>query len=455
MMLDTWPTLSACHQELLYGVTRRELSFDPYRGEDEKATDNAIEREKLVTCALRGMKPEVARDENAQSGTIKDIMSGWFYGISVLEIIWQLVDLKDHGASWIPKATYWVDPSQYAFSQDGELGLVENSAPTGYGTTSTSRPTTIVRRFPPNKFLVCVHKSRSGNPLGGSMLRPLAWWWCAANFSSDWLLNLAQVFGLPFRWANFAASSPDETVSQICSMLQNMGSSGWAAFPEGTTLELKEAHTASTGHTPQGDLLDRADHYARTLILGQTMTGQTIASGRGGQAFGTVEAQLKQDRLDAACLYVSEIFNQQLIPYILTLNYGETDEPPSCKFFKETEGTYQDAQRDQILMNMGVPIPFSHLQQKYNIPEPTGGEPVTEKMIPPSPLGGGGPMAGPKGTRPIGQTADATKKKAEGKEPAKQQVAARLAEIQEIEDPEVFGSEFKRLAVDLVTGKEP
>jgi phage gp29-like protein len=454
LMLDTWPVLSACQQELQYGVTRRDVVFDPYAEEDEKATSTAIEKEKLVTAALKAMNPDAARDENAQVGTIKDIMSGWFCGISVLEVIWQLSDLKKQGQTWIPKSTYWVDPSQYAFSEDGELGLVENSYPTGYGSTSTARPTTAIRRFPPNKFLICFHKSRSGSPLAGPMLRCLAWWWCASNFASDWLLNLAQVFGLPFRWANYAASTPDDTVAAICDALQNMGSAGWAAFPEGTTLELKEtSHTGSL--SPQGDLLERADNYARIMILGQTMTGQTIASGRGGQSFGTVEAQLKQDRLDAACGFVAEIFNRQLIPYILQLNYGETSEPPSCRFLQETEGTYQDAQRDQILAStLGVPIPFSHLQQKYNIPEPTGKEEVTEKMIPPAPGGIGGPPkpAGPKGTSPVGQTKAIPKPGSDNKK--KVAAAARFEELSQIEDPEIWARELRQFAAELVTPEE-
>jgi phage gp29-like protein len=275
---------------------------------------------------------------------------------------------------------------------------------------------------------------------------PLAWWWCAANFSSDWLLNLAQVFGLPFRWANYAASSPDQTVSAICDMLQNMGSAGWAAFPEGTTLELKEASKAGGG-SPQDALLDRADGYARSLLLGQTMTGATIASGRGGQAFGTVEAQLKQDRLDAASGFVAEVINRQLIPAILMLNYGDTDEAPTCRFLQETEGTYQDAQRDQILASLGLPIPFTHLQQKYNTPEPTGGEEVTKP--PPKPQAPSDVSAGPAGTRPTGQSPN-------GKSPSEtpRQVQAKLYELSLIEDTEIFGRKLREFAAELVSAKE-
>jgi phage gp29-like protein len=136
------------------------------------------------------------------------------------------------------------------------------------------------------------------------LLRPLAGGG-ALQFRSIGYLTWRK-FGLPFRWAQYAASAPDETINAICNMLQNMGSAGWAAFPEGTTLELKEASKGGD-RTPQGDLLDRADQYVRMLILGQTMTGNTLASGRGGQSFGTVEAQQKSDRLDAAS-FLSPMF---------------------------------------------------------------------------------------------------------------------------------------------------
>lgn len=442
MMLKTWPTLSSCQQELMYGVTRRELVYDPFMEEDEKATPSAIDREKTVTAAMRGMDPDPTYDENAVQGTISDIMDAWFRGVSLIEILWHTIESKKQGTIWGPKSTYWAHPSSYGFNKNGVIGITGTLDPYGYGVTSTQPPSqSNLYAIPENKFLIAIHKVHSGGALGSAMLRPLAWWWCASNFTSDWLLNLAQVFGLPFRWATYASATPDQTVSTICDMLANMGSAGWAAFPEGATLELKEASMAQSGHTPQGDLLDRADSYARMMILGQTMTGSTIASGRGGQAFGTVEAQVEQDRLDAACGFVQGIINRQLIPKILYLNYGDATEAPTCRFLQETEGTYQDAQRDQILSTLGLPIPISHLRHKYNIPEPTGGEEVTHPPV--QPTAPSSVSAGPKGTRPISQTPNMTPK----------QVQAKLEELSQIEDNEIFGREFKQFASEL-TAKE-
>ena len=449
LMIDTWPELNACVQELTYGVTRREIIFDPFTEEDEKPSASAIERTKLVSAVLRRMQPDVTQDENGLRETVADLMDGWFRGVVCAEVMWQTIDTGTSGTATGPRATAWVQPQTYGFNQDGVLGY--NTAQYYTDTSLYVAPTQMqLVPFPPDKFLVGIHKVKSGSPLGGPMLRSLAWWWCAANFSSDWLLNLAQVFGLPFRWANYPTATADATIAAICDMLANMGSAGWAAFPEGTVMELKDIGERG-GHSPQDSLLDRADRYARSLILGQTMTGTTMTSGKGGQAFGTVESQLKQDRLEAASAYVAAIFNEQLIPSILRLNYGNEDECPICRFLQENEGTYQDAQRDQILANIGLPIPLSHMRKKYSIPEPEGDEEVLQPpaLKPPTAPGLKLPNALPlpekaQQGQPVSQQQQ-TRKEEKAKE-----VQAKLEKIALITDDEIFGRELKRLSSELV-----
>ena len=403
LMLDTWPELSAIEQELVIGLQRKRMIFEPFQEEDQKPAPSAIEKMKLVSGALRKMRPNAAADENDLDGLVCDLMDGWFRGVTVQEIDWALTDLGTNGGQTIaPRATFWVHPVCFGWSRDGVLGL-RNPSMEGYKPGSVSSPFTVyptsqtdVQDFPPDKFLVGIHKAKSGTALGGSLMRPLAWWWCAANFSADWLLNLSQVFGLPFRWANYDPNAPQATIDAICNMLQNMGSSGWAAFPAGTTLELKESSKLGSDHSPQGELLDRADRYARTLILGQTMTGGAGTTGKGGgQAFGTIEKDVKDDRIDAGGRYVAGIINGQLIESILNLNYGETSEAPTLRFLEEEEATFETAQRDSALANMGVEIGVKFLRKKYNIPEPepgeetVGGQAALDRQFPPQLPSGG------------------------------------------------------------------
>ncbi len=399
IMLKSWPELLACYRELIESVIRKKLVYEPYCEEDEEPSPNAIERMKVVATALRRMEPDPARDDSNIEGTIRDILDAWFRGVAVSEIIWQTVEDNQVGTITAPKSTFAVDPTNYAYATDGSLGLrTDKSRDTGvwpYSSTSLNPQPSQVTPFSryPDKFLIAMHKASGGSPLGGALLRPLAWWWCAANFSSDWLLNLAQVFGLPFRWASYDPNASTETLTTLDNMLQNMGSNGWARFPTPTTLEFVEMGKQGSDHSPQGELLDRADRYARSLILGQTMTGTHGTTGKGGgQAFGTVEQDVKADRIDAAGKFAVTVINQQLVPSILMLNFGNTDEAPELKFLEDEVADLAEAQRDKTLADAGLEIGVDYLRKKYDIPEPADGEDVIggEKPMPDFGQFGGG-----------------------------------------------------------------
>jgi len=48
------------------------------------------------------------------------------------------------------------------------------------------------------------------------------------------------------------------------------------------------------------------------------------------------------------------VINRQLIPSILALNYGDTDEAPSAKFLEDEVADYTEAQRDKVLVDAGL-----------------------------------------------------------------------------------------------------
>ena len=403
LMLDTWPELASCSQELIYAVQARKILIEPYHEEDEQPTPDAIERAKCVSAAIRQMRPVAQADENNLIGTVKDILSAWFLGQAVLEVEWtgkdgDTLNLLNYAGNLIlaPRTTYWVHPVCYAWSMEGRMGLRLEMSPgaantgrslmPGVFTTTSSQPMpSQVSDFPEHKFLIAIQKAKSGTALGGAMLRPLAWWWCACNFSADWLLTLAEIWGLPFRWANYDPQAPQAVIDGVCSMLENMGSNGWAAFPAGTTLELEEA-TKTGDNSPQAGMLDRADRYARLLILGQTLSGNSGTGKGGGLAFGSVEGDVKAQRVDAAGEFACGVLRDQLASSILTLNFGDDDFTPTIRMLSEQEGTLQDAQRDTTLASGGLPIGINFLRKKYGIPAPSDGEET---------IGGGAPAVAP------------------------------------------------------------
>lgn len=119
LMFDTWPELAACQQELTEGVLRSKLTLDPFAEEGEAPSDTAKERQKLVSSAIRQMRPIASEDENDIEGTLKDILDGWFRGVTVLEVGWQRADAGGLGQIIAPRCTWWAHPSNFGWSTSG------------------------------------------------------------------------------------------------------------------------------------------------------------------------------------------------------------------------------------------------------------------------------------------------------------------------------------------------
>lgn len=387
LMEDTWPRLTKNLNEVKRAVVGMnwDASLMPWSEEDEPPTASAQERAKLVANAIWRMKPDCAADENAFEQTVYDILDAWGKGFSVLEVLWHIRNTRNMGDISAPRATVWVRPDAYAWTGDGRLGLNPNALVSddqrqrGYRLTSTTyaRPEEVIE-FPEDKFLIAIHKTRTGHPIAGGLLRPLAWWWCAANFSADWLMNYCQIFGLPFRWASYAGGTSDETVGKICALLENMGSAAWAAFPEGTNLELKETSKGG-GSTPQADLIERADKNCDLLILGQTLTSDTggMGSGSGSLALGKVHQGVKAEIIQQAANFAASVINRQLIPAILRQNYGEDSEAPEFRPEPHAAKDEQaDANRDAVLLGAGIQMPKEWFYKRHGIPLPAEGEEI-------------------------------------------------------------------------------
>jgi len=387
LMEDTSPRLVKNLNELKRAVVAMDWEIAPWQEEDQPPSDSAKDKTRLVSSACRRMRPAPAEDENGWSGTIYDVLDAWGKGQTVLEVDWEVRSSGEFGDIVAPRATYWVHPTCYTWTMEGCLGLraelaqartgnATNRTEGGYKlspgvwqSTSSQPLPDAVQRFPDHKFLISICKAKSGTALGGALLRPLAWWWCAANFSADWLLNLGQVFGLPFRWVNYDPAAPQATVDAICSMLERMGSNAWAAFPAGTTLELKEAAQAGD-HSPQGDMLDRAEKQMDLLILGQTLTADVSKHG-GSRALGEVHADVKAEFVQAAANFAASVLNAQLVRSVLLLNYGRDSEAPEFRPVpKKEQDTLANAQRDSTLLAAGVPMPRAWFYRRHGIPLP-------------------------------------------------------------------------------------
>lgn len=448
LMLDTWPRLLKNTSEITGAVQSMDWKLEAWSEEDRPPTESANEKKKVVGSGIWQMRPEVGSEDNGFEGTVADLASAWWVGLVVEEIVWEQRRCGELGDLTLPQCTVWADPRNYGWGKDGVLGLnttAENSAGI-FARQPNLQP------FPENKFLVGLCKAKSGPAQTAARLRGLAWWWCAANFSADWLMNLAQLFGIPFRWATYADNARTDTVDLINDLLDNMGSSGRAAFPEGTNLNFLEAGK-NAGSSPQADLLERADKACDLLILGQTLTSDVGESGGGSLALGKVHGGVRSQVIQSAANFVARVLNEQLVPAILRENYGDAEEAP---YFCPAPRTEKDlkavAEIIASAVSTGLEVPTKWAHAELNIPLSQPGEEVIERAAPAAPPTNNNPSPNPDGMETETETAaelEARRTKLQAVSAAEKQflesVAAKkdaaltlLARISEVKDDEAM-----------------
>lgn len=360
LMEDSWPRLVKNLNELKRAAARATYTVDAYAARGEKPTDSARDRADTVDAALRNWRPRPGTLELGFEAAIYDLLDAYGKGTSLLELTWQR-----HPDGLLPRCAHLVHPSRYGWNRAGnELGLVTQG--------QDSRAQALHwEPLPPGQFLCGIWHSRSGVPGQTALLRCLAPYWCGITFGWEWLLNNAQIFGVPLRWATYDPNRAD-LLPTLSEMLANLGSAGWAAFPAGTTMEFKEAVSRATDN-PQVVVQAMADKACDLVILGQEASSESKPAGIGSGA-ADLHGAVRADRLQDAAQWVADVLNYQLVPAVLRMNYGDETEPPTIAPDLAAEPDPQaKAERDVSLLPH-LPLPKKWLYLRHGIPEPEGEE---------------------------------------------------------------------------------
>lgn len=365
-MIDSWPRLQTNIDETLTKVSKAPLTVTPYAEKGEDPTDKAIEKAEAVEDILRGMKANPHNSEASLAGTIRDIAMGYFTGHAVSEVYWQ----KGEGNLTI-RATKDIPYRFLGYPYDIDTSDRLMLAPDGLNQGN-------LIDFPEHKFLVAINKAHKSHASVAAPLRALTQYWLAATYGIKWLLSFAQIYGIPLRIANYTDS---KDLAKVSSMLKNIGSAGWGAFPQGANIEIKEA-TKSAGELPQTLLIENADKAADIFILGQSLT--TDVGSSGSRALGDVHADIRMDKLQAIADFVAVVLTDQLVPSILEINYGDTDEAPTVSIdFPRPKDEQALVARDKILhVEMGLPVEEEELYKRHGVKTPEEG---AKLFSPPSP----------------------------------------------------------------------
>jgi len=172
--------------------------------------------------------------------------------------------------------------------------------------------------------------------------------------------QFGEIFGMPIRIGK-TISREEKEKSKIAKMLEQMGSSSWAVFDEGTEIEIKESAKGDAFNV-YDKRIDRANTEISKAILGATMTIDDGSS----KSQATVHENVLTDISYADADFLRDIVNDKLIPFINKHGFGFE----GYRFDWDDTYEYNPVEMIKIeeLMINNFEIDYKYFIEKYNIP---------------------------------------------------------------------------------------
>ena len=129
------------------------------------------------------------------------------------------------------------------------------------------------------------------------------------NVFSFWDM-FSEIFGIPFRVGKTTSRDPKEQ-SRIEKMLGSMGAAGWALFPEGTEIEIKESTRGDAYN-----VFDRRIERANSELSKGTLT-QTMTTDNGSLSQSEVHKEMLMNLIQKDADLLRDTINFRLIPQMI------------------------------------------------------------------------------------------------------------------------------------------
>lgn len=332
-------------------VTGLDWEIQPF---SESGQDVAVAE--FVSEQLRGLE--------SFNDVLMDILDAIGKGISISEITW---GLDSQGRNVVEDIT-WVHPKKLFWdSLDDEIKLCTRDFPQGIP-------------IPDNKFIIHKYKAKSGHPCRAGILRVTSWMYLFKNYDlKDWV-SFCEVFGMPLRLGKYDASASDADKAALMEAIVHLGADASGIVPNTTQIDFIDSNKNSTVEIYE-KLARYCDEQMSKAVLGQTLTSD---SGSGSYAQSKTHNEVRKDLTAADANALENTLRRDLIRPLVEFNFGTGTQIPTLRFatedaedLKETSDIYKTLSAD-----MGLEIPKSHLYEKFGIPKPKEGEPVTRTAAP-------------------------------------------------------------------------
>ena len=373
LMEDTWPRLRANLQKIKNAVRKLPLNVQPQTPKNGKPSATAQEKADFIESALHTQCGIADTTRRPLGPAVYELMDAVARGVAVVEIDW--VSRAD--GFLIPAGFRRVPMRYLGIDTDGSLALrlpIASSAQNSSQLSTLNSQLTAFDRYP-DKFLVGIFRSKSGTLGETAQLRTLAPLWLGHMLGWEWLIQKAELFGTPLRWANYPTTATQAEIDAITAALRTMGTAAWGAFPQGTNLQIMQGSTPGVAgpNDPNERLLWLADRACDILLLGQNLSSEI--NDQGSRAAAEVHREVELDLYETYAEFIVSVLNEQLIPALIRQNWGNIDEVPFVEVeIPRPQRDEEMARRDKLLFqDMGLPVSLQYLYERHRVPSPDPG----------------------------------------------------------------------------------
>lgn len=275
---------------------------------------------------------------------INNILDAALFGYQPIEVVWET------GKQWLPEKIVAKPQKWFEFDSDGQLYFTA-------GNSFEQR-----EPVPDYKFLCPTHNASYTNPYGTGDLSCVYWPTVFKRGGLKFWAEFSEKFGAPWIIGKEPRSNTDADTDKLLDALEQLIGNAVATIPNDSSVEIKEA----AGKQGSADVYDRFIRYCRSEIaialLGQDQTTEKDTT----HASATAGLEVTEDIRDSDCRIVEGCFNQ-LIGWIIELNYGEHTARPKFVLYAQNEGSRELAERDQILVSCGVQLSEGYWKRSYNL----------------------------------------------------------------------------------------
>ncbi|MBI5056992.1 MAG: DUF935 family protein [Nitrospirae bacterium] len=312
--------------------------------------------EKSADIKIAEFIKEVLLSCNFDNGR-KALLSAIVLGFKSAEIMWEYSE----GSIWINR--FIGKPSRrFTFDVDNNLRLL------------TFKNMIEGEAVPSRKFQVFAWGSDNGSPFGYGLGSSLYWMdWFAKNTLKFWMI-FADKFGSPTAVGKYPNGTTTEQQGKLLSAIETIQTEAAIAIPDTMVIELLEAARQGSMDTYER-LCNYLDKKKTKLILGQTLTSDV--GDKGSYAASKTHDEVRKEFVKADADELCEALNDQVIKWLVDYNFPNVQRYPKIWIRTEDEDDLKPlAERDKLLVEIGVPITKKYFYDTYGIPEPQEGEEI-------------------------------------------------------------------------------